>query len=252
MSGALSPKPVSLFPGVWPAQSLGGASVAVWSSGYAALDAELPGGGWPVAGLVELLLPAAAPHRWQVLLPGLAARLAQHPGPLVLVGRPAMQGVLGSVVEPFGLALAAQGLAQERVLRVDTDSASARLWTCEQALRCADVVAVVGWLAQRARSDHSAALRRLHVGAMAHGTPVFVVRPAAAQQEASAAPLRLLLQEVSGQQTNGLQVRILKRRGPPLAAPLALRAYPERLAAVLAARRPRLEVAHALARAVSA
>jgi protein ImuA len=142
---------------------------------------------------------------------------------------------------------------------------------------------VVAWLPQRRLGEHTAALRRLHVGAVEHGTPVFMLRPAVAQHEASAAPLRLVLQDAActgaefgeglgpeaqapsrwpgGAATLGLH--ILKRRGPPLAAPLQLRAQPDRLALLLAARHPHASAgcgllrpwsvgAHALAGAASA
>ena len=37
------------------ATSLAGANSRVLASGHAALDAELPGGGWPVGALIEVL-----------------------------------------------------------------------------------------------------------------------------------------------------------------------------------------------------
>ncbi len=62
---------------------------------------------------------------------------------------------------------------------------------------------------------------------------LFVMRPLAAQQEASPAVLRLLLEP--GEGADALTLRLLKRRGPPLAAPLVLPARPERLQALLEA-----------------
>jgi hypothetical protein len=61
------------------------------------------------------------------------------------------------------------------------------------------------------------------------------MRPLAAQQEASPAVLRLLLE--SGEGADALTLRLLKRRGPPLTTPLVLPARPERLQALLAASR---------------
>ena len=40
---------------VWRGDSLARAALPGVPSGFAALDAELPGGGWPRGGLVELL-----------------------------------------------------------------------------------------------------------------------------------------------------------------------------------------------------
>ena len=64
---------------------------------------------------------------------------------------------------------------------------------------------------------------------------LFVMRPLAAQQEASPAVLRLLLE--SGEGADALTLRLLKRRGPPLTTPLVLPARPERLQALLTASR---------------
>jgi protein ImuA len=61
------------------------------------------------------------------------------------------------------------------------------------------------------------------------------MRPLAAQQEASPAVLRLLLEP--GEGADALTLRLLKRRGPPLTTPLVLPARPERLQALLAASR---------------
>ncbi|HZV55733.1 MAG TPA: SOS cell division inhibitor, partial [Rhodocyclaceae bacterium] len=59
---------------------------------------------------------------------------------------------------------------------------------------------------------------RLQVAAVAGGALAFLFRPTRMAAEASAAPLRLQLAG-EGEQ---LAVRILKRRGPPLVAPLSL------------------------------
>ena len=248
------------LPHVWRAQSLALAAGAVLPSGFAALDAQLPGGGWPAAGAVELLQEPGAQHDWRLLLPVLGSLVAQRSGPVVLVGVPQLQvpqapGQMPGLM-PFGPALAAQGLPPERLLWVQADAPAARLWACEQALRCADVLAVLAWL-PRLTGCAPEALRRLHLGALDHGKPLFLLRPASARQAASAAPLRLLLGGV-----DALELRIFKRRGPPLMQPLLLAAWPERLAATLAARRrpaPRVarpvvheEGVYALARRVAA
>ncbi|MDE2299957.1 MAG: hypothetical protein KGK18_17550, partial [Burkholderiales bacterium] len=62
-------------------------------------------------------------------------------------------------------------------------------------------------------------LRRLQLAAHAHDGPAFVLREMSAAQRPTAAPLRL------GLRANGadaLAVHVLKRRGPPLAAPVQL------------------------------
>ncbi|RFO97891.1 translesion DNA synthesis-associated protein ImuA [Rhodoferax lacus] len=215
---------------VWHAHALSQAVLPVLATGDAALDAQLPGGGWPIGALTEVLQPPGVHSEWRLLLPALAR---SGLGPVVLVGAPHL---------PFAPALAAQGLAAQRLLWVKAVAPAARLWACEQALRCAEVSAVLAWLPQ-ARSDQ---LRRLQMAAAEYGKLLFVMRPQAAQDEASPAALRLYLQPQS--QTahpsspavpaqagaDSLQVRLLKRRGPPLGQPLQLQARASRLTLLLA------------------
>ena len=211
------------FPALWRADALARLDTTVLPSTYPALDAELPGGGWPAAGLTELLQapqPLGGGHDWRLLLPVLVASGAA--GPLALIGAP-------GGLQPFAPALAAQGLPAARLLWVQVEDDKARLWACEQAVRCADVPAVLAWLPQ-ARAE---GLRRLHLAALDHGKPLFAFRPAAAQAESSPAPLRLLVQG-----GDALQVLVFKRRGPPMVRPVALPAHAPPLAALLALRRP--------------
>ncbi len=205
----------SAHPGVWTADALAGAGETTLPSGHAALDAELPGGGWPRGAMVEILQLQPGQGEWRLLLPALAAA---PPGPVVLVGAPHA---------PFGPALAAQGLAPERLLCITSPEPAARLWACEQALRCADVAGVLAWLPQ-VRAEQ---LRRLHLAAAQQSKLLFVMRPAPARQEASPAPLRLLA--TLPPQEDALQIEIFKRRGPPLATPLRLPARQGRLATML-------------------
>jgi protein ImuA len=171
---------------------------------------------------------------------------------------------------PFGPALSAARLAPSNLLWVQAASAAERLWAAEQALRCADVACVLLWLEQA----QSAQLRRLHLAALEHGKPFFVLRPERAQHESSPAPLRLLLswqnpqdgqdpqdgQEGQSGAVPPLWVRVLKRRGPPLEARLPLLAVSPGLQALLAASRAQarrrrravpLELVHAVDRAAS-
>ncbi|MES2937798.1 MAG: translesion DNA synthesis-associated protein ImuA [Pseudomonadota bacterium] len=211
------------LPDVWRLRDLAAQETAV-PTGHAALDAQLPGGGWPLGSLIEILQDQAARHAWQLLLPALAQAAGQQPGPVVLVGAPH---------EPFCPSLLAQGLAPARLLRVQAAKPQARLWAAEQALRCADVAAVMAWLPQ-ARGPE---LRRLHIAAQQHARLLFVFRTLQAKNESSPARLRL---QVDG--VDAMQVRILKRRGPPLDTPLALPAHPPRLAALLEARRSKAAI----------
>lgn len=206
---------------VWRGDALGHAGGRTQPTGHAALNAELPGGGWPVGALSEVLQAPLVHHEWRLLLPA----LVQTTGPVVLVGPPHM---------PFGPALGARGLPAQRLLWVQVDEPAQQLWAAEQALRCAPVSAVLVWLAQ-ARFE---ALRRLHMTAHTHAKLLFVMRPLAAQSESSPAPLRLHLSGESRHGTHELLVHLLKRRGPPASAPLRLAAHSGALAAVLALSTP--------------
>ena len=64
---------LALHPAVWRASQLGGGAQATSPSGFAALDAELPGGGWPHGVLTELLLPQPGIGELRLLAPTLAA-----------------------------------------------------------------------------------------------------------------------------------------------------------------------------------
>ncbi|MCY7306832.1 MAG: translesion DNA synthesis-associated protein ImuA [Rhodoferax sp.] len=201
---------------VWRADELARASAAVLATGHAALDAQLPGGGWPVGALVEILQAQSGQNEWRLLLPALARARA---GPVLLVGPPHM---------PFVPGLAAQGLACERLLWITAVTPASRMWASEQALRCAEVAAVLAWLPQ-ARADQ---LRRLQMAASEHAKLLFVMRPASAQAESSPAVLRLLV--AAQPDSDALRLELLKRRGPPCTQPLVMPARSGRLSALLA------------------
>ena len=207
---------------VWRGDALAAPRAQTLPSGDAALDAQLPGGGWPVGALTELLQSPGVHNEWRLLLPALAH---SGSGPVVLVAPPYL---------PFAPALEAQGLQAQRLLWLDAVAGqdAAALWLSEQALRCAAVDAVLAWLPQ-VRSEQ---LRRLQWAAAEHHKLLFVLRPNAAQAQASPAVLRLLLGLDDGA---ALSVHILKRRGPPLAEPLRLTARPAALLRVLASANPR-------------
>ncbi|MEJ8836305.1 translesion DNA synthesis-associated protein ImuA [Ramlibacter sp. AN1133] len=210
-----------LPPQVWRGRELAQAQERTLPTGHAALDAQLPGGGWPLGSLVEVLQQEQQQHVWQLVGPALAQAMQPRGEPAVLVNAP---------YQPFGPSLRALGIVPERLLCVHAEKPAARLWAAEQSLHCADVCAVLAWLPQ-ARSED---LRRLHLCAQASEKLLVVFRPMPARHQSSPARLRLMVQGAEE-----MQVSILKRRGPPLLQPLALQAQPARLAALLAARKSR-------------
>ncbi len=200
--------------GVWRADQFARAPQPVLPSGHVALDAELPGGGWPLGQLTEILQAQSGLHEWRLLLPALQA--AAQRGPLVLVGAPHL---------PHLPVLAALGIAPDRVLRIEARTPAERLWAAEQALRCKELGALLAWLPQ----VRSVQLRRLQLSGSASQALVFALRALDAQRESSPAPLRLAVQCGEGTQ---LAVQLLKRRGPLREQPLALDASLPVLAAL--------------------
>ncbi len=220
----------ALHADVWRAHALALAPQHTVATGDALLDLHLPGGGWPVGALTELLQAPGVHNEWRLLVPALACCGS---GPVVLVAPPQL---------PFAPALASQGLAARRLLwfklppgpALAARGAAAHragttpLWATEQALRCAPVDAVLAWLPQ-ARADQ---LRRLQLAAAEHHKLLFVMRSDQARQDASPAVLRLLL---SPDADGGLCIDLLKRRGPPLEHALHLAARAPALRQLLAA-----------------
>jgi protein ImuA len=209
------PSPESLHPALWRAHQLGpGAGLP---SGFDALDAQLPGGGWPQGALTELLLPHEGLGELRLLAPVMAAVMAQQRG-VMWFDPPAA---------PCAWALSALGLDLQRLVVLQARQAlkgpaRARLpapdvlWALEQALKSGHVGAVLAWLPARLPPD---ALRRLQLAAQAHEGPAFLLRDAALRHHPSAAPLRLAL---ASDGPDCLRVVLLKRRGPPQAHPLLL------------------------------
>jgi protein ImuA len=202
--------PETLHPALWLGHQLGRHVDAAVSSGFALLDAQLPGGGWPRRVLTELLLPHPGVGEIRLLAPSLAG--TQRSGRLVMVFDPPAQ--------LSAQALAALGFDVSALLVINTRSrvipGTDSLWALEQALKSGHVGAVLAWLPPRLGAER---LRRLQIAAQAHDGPAFVMREVEAQQRPTAAPLRLGLRPGGA---DVLSVSVLKRRGPPLLTPLRL------------------------------
>ena len=222
--------PPAELAGVWRGTELARQTQATLTSGHALLDRELPGQGWPLAQLTEILQAQSGLHEWRLLLPALRVAAAQ--GPLVLIGAPHL---------PNLPALASLGIAPERVLRVEARTPAERLWAAEQTLRCRELGALLAWLPQ-ARAEQ---LRRLQLAGHSAQALVFALRPLEAQHESSPAPLRLSLRAGTGQ---SLAVQLLKRRGPLLDTPLELAAPLPVMAALRPTRSSDKEHEHAVDR----
>lgn len=165
------------------------------ATGFAALDRELHGGGWPRSALTELLLAQPGIGELQLLMPLLTA-----------LGRQQLLHVwINPPFIPYAPALAQRGIALDTLLIV-RGATQHHLWACEQALRSSACGAVLYWPARQIRY---AELRKLQVAAATQNAVGFLLRESKAAQQASPAALRLQLQSVDAQ----LSIHILKQRG---------------------------------------
>jgi protein ImuA len=207
-TAALRRAPETLHPSLWLGHQLGRRIDAVDASGFAALDAELPGGGWPRHCLTELLLPHPGVGEMRLMAPALTRAQART----VMLFDPPCQ--LDAAV------LISYGFDLDQLLVVRTRSrtlpGSDSLWSLEQALKSGHVGALLAWLPPRLRAER---LRRLQLAAHNHDGVAFVVREASVSDRPSASPLRL---SVRAGGVDRLRVSVVKRRGPPLLEPLLL------------------------------
>jgi hypothetical protein len=164
-------------------------------SGFAELDAQLPGGGWPVGAIAELMSDVPGIGELSLIVPVLS-RLARAGRHIAWIAPPYL---------PYAPALAQRGLPLERVLLIQTGSLKESLWAMEQALRCPAVGAVLGWPAYIVDRN----VRRLQLAAAAGGSLGILYRPPEAARESSPAALRLRLHAVP----DGVAVEIHKSRG---------------------------------------
>lgn len=184
-----------LHPSLWRASQLARAHGEYQECGYRALATHLPGGGWPLGGLIELLVEHAGSAELQLLRPALAG-LTQK-----------TIALLQTPYQPHHLALRAMGLDPRYLLWLRSEHQSDAQWAAEQILLKGGYGALLFW----AHPCQHAHLRRLHLAAQHSQTLFCVIRPEHCAQQASPALLRIQLARVP----QGLRLSILKRRGTP-------------------------------------
>ncbi|SRR5258706_4938039 len=190
-------------PFLWRAGELSTGDTRTVPSGYPTLDPELPGGGWPLGALTEILGDTEGCGEVSLLLPALTHERLAGRG-LLWVDPPHL---------PYAPALQNAGipLAQCRVAL--PESTKDNLWVTEQALRSGACGAVLAWIESDGRCLSFTALRRLHAAATQGRGLAFLFRPVTVEHSASPAVLRLRI----AAEIRGLRLHIIKRRGPPLA-----------------------------------
>ncbi len=205
MKAAASLAEILARPDVWCADRLASAAIPALASGFARLDAELPGGGWPRGALTEILADSAGLGECSLLLPVLA-RMREEGRWSLLVAPP----------HPVnGTAWAARGIDLAHLAVVSPSRPRDALWAAEHALASGALGTLLCWMSH----IDAAQVRRLQVAAAGSDTLAFLFRPLRARSESSAAALRLSL---SAAARGGLAVDLLKRRGPPCTRTLHL------------------------------
>lgn len=172
-------------------------------TGFHALDQKLPGGGWPVGALTEILLPSPGIGELRLVMPALA-RLSRRNRWSAWIAPPYI---------PYAPALVACGVDLSRTLIVRPRATTDGFWALEQALRSGTCAAVLAWPAGGDRQMW----RRLQLAAEAGQSTGLIFRREATAEPAPVA-LRLQLAPLPG----GLEVHILKRRGGFAAGPIVL------------------------------
>ena len=118
---------VNTHPLLWRGTRKGTGTDQGLSTGHRALDAVLPGGGWPNKALVDISTPEWGMGELQLLLPTMRATTAEDRW-LVWIAPPYL---------PYAPALAAHDLNLNRVLWVQPRRDEDVLWAAEKTLRTA-------------------------------------------------------------------------------------------------------------------
>ena len=99
---------LAAVPGLWRGDALARVELESLATGYAALDAQLPGGGWPLGALTEILSSQTGIGELRLFFPALARLTrADNASPIILLQPP---------YQPYAPAFAGAGIAPEQVL----------------------------------------------------------------------------------------------------------------------------------------
>jgi cell division inhibitor SulA/protein ImuA len=193
-------------PAIWRGRSA--ARAETLPTGYAKLDASLPGKGWPRTGLIEILVSRFGVGELNLLFPALAA--------LTRLSAARWCVWIAPPLEPYAPALLAHGAALERMLVVRDRAISEgipgggapeALWAFEQTLGSGAADIALAWAAHGPRPRE---IRRLQLAAERGRTLGVLFRPRRAARESSAAVLRVA---VEPRAEGGVGVTLLKSRG---------------------------------------
>jgi cell division inhibitor SulA/protein ImuA len=187
---------------------------AVIPTGFRELDRALPGGGWPLGALTEILVDGYGIGELGLLMPALEALTKDDPArPKKWVAWVAPPFV------PYAPALQQRGVNIDRLLMIHPTSegtragmpaveqcreqlprdargraiasGKSRLWAIEQAIRSGSSAGVLAWVA----AADDVILRRLQLAAEEQGCWVLLFRPASTRSQRSPAALRIHLSQ---------------------------------------------------------
>ncbi len=205
MMSVPAPKPEDIHPSLWRASQLARGRISAVETGYPGLSAELPGGGWPIGSLIEVLTQSNGCGEIRLLTPV----LSKLSGPILLINPPA---------DPSAHGFAYAGVSPDRLVLIRAKSTPDQLWSAEQTLQAGTCAAIMLWL-KHARAD---SLRRLHLSARSGNALFFVMRHLSEARDASPAELRVSVRPAE----SGASVEILKRKGPRFEGALNLHLQP--------------------------
>jgi protein ImuA len=190
---------------IWRAREGGPRLLPAQATGRAPLDAQLPGNGWPIGRLSEILLPQIGFGEIELLLP-LLARRTQVGQMLVYVRPPCPPNIP---------ALARAGVALDRLLLIAPTNEREALWATEQILASGTPCSVLLW----AEQADERAMRRLTLATEGSRSLALVFRPLAQERQVSPASLRIRIDRPLARAALG----ILKARGMPCSSAQPLR-----------------------------
>ena len=167
------------------------------STGFTELDAHLPGGGWPNAALVDVMMASAGIGELRLFIPALKALSESQQRWLTWVSPP---------FTPYAPALQRLGVDIKKILLIHPRTHQEALWAVERACKSGTCSTVFAWLDEKKLNFKDT--QRLQIAAKQGGTLACLFRPQT--QHTSMAELRLL---INGLSSGELHMAITKRRG---------------------------------------
>lgn len=182
---------------LWTARNWQETRISAVDAGITELNAILPGAGWPLGAITEILYDQRGSGELRLLLPALAKLSTQDQR---------WQLWLNSPLQPCAPALQQWQLDTERILLAQANTTSDFCYSLEKSLNSGGCQAAVAWFTKLDK----ALMRRIQLAAERAQIPVFMLRTSQYRTQPSIAALRIHLHADS-------HLDILKRRaGWPL------------------------------------